>query len=167
MFNNNKKTSEKKKKSGPPPSWNILSEGVEAKGEIHVEDDIRIAGKLEGDLMTKGKTIITSSGIVDGNIRGAQADIAGTVEGEVRISDKIIIRKSAVINGKVVTKNLLVEDGAQFDGTLRMSQDKEESQLSVDGRTNGNDTQRTEEELNTTAEKVATEESREKVNGRN
>lgn len=137
MFDKNKKTSKKKKKSGTSPSVNMLSEGARVKGEIHVKDDIRIAGELEGDLMTKGKAIVTSSGAVDGNIRGVYADIAGTVEGEIRISDKIVIRKSAVIKGNVFTKTLLVEEGAQFDGSLRMSQDEGENVLSADGQKAG------------------------------
>lgn len=161
MFDNNKKS------TGSSTSLNMLSEGAEAKGEIHVNDDIRIAGKLEGDLMTEGKTIVTSSGIVNGNIHGVQADIAGTVEGEIRTSDKIVIRKSAVINGKVSTQNLLVEDGAHFDGTLIMSQNKDEDRLSDDEQVNGHDTQSTENELKTTTEKAATDKTGEKVNGTN
>jgi cytoskeletal protein CcmA (bactofilin family) len=150
MFN------KKKKKPGSSSYVNMLSEGAEAKGQIRLDDDIRIAGKLEGDLMTKGKTFVTPSGVVNGNIRGMYADIAGTVEGEIRVSDKIVIRKSAVIKGNVFTKYLLVEDGAHFDGTLRLSYDNIENVLSPNGQVSGSDTKNTEDELDTTPEKAAT-----------
>lgn len=129
-----KKKASKKKKSGNSPSVNMLSDGARVKGEIHVEDDIRIAGELEGDLHTKGKAIISSSGKVEGNIRGVYADVAGTVDGEIRVSDKVVIRKSAVIKGNVYTKTLQVEEGAQFDGTLSMSEETVEKMLSKDGK---------------------------------
>ncbi|GEM_PF-6715936 len=135
MFDNNKKKNAGKKRSaGKTPSVNMLSEGAKVKGEVFVEDDIRIAGTLEGDLVTKGKAIVTSSGKVDGNIRGKFADIAGNVEGELKISDKVVIRKSAVIEGNVFTKTLLVEEGAQFDGSLHMSKESLEDKLSTDNQ---------------------------------
>lgn len=155
MFDNNKKKSKKKKKSGSSPSVNMLSEGAKVKGEIHVKDDIRIAGKLEGDLITKGKAIVTSSGTVDGNIRGVYADIAGTIEGEIRISDKIVIRKTAIIKGNVFTKTLLVEEGAQFDGSLRMSQDNEENILNADGQGAGRDAKKEDDDSKAAAKDAA------------
>jgi cytoskeletal protein CcmA (bactofilin family) len=129
---NSKKSS--KRKSGNSPSVNMLSEGAKVKGEIHVKDDIRIAGVLEGDLHTKGKAILNSSGKVEGNIRGVYADVAGTIEGEIRVSDKVVIRESAVIRGNVYTKTLQVEEGAQFDGTLSMSDETADKIFSADGQ---------------------------------
>jgi cytoskeletal protein CcmA (bactofilin family) len=167
MFNKNKKTSKAKETNGTSPTVNLLCEEAMAKGDIHVNNDIRIAGKLEGDLTAKGKTIITSTGVLDGNILGVYADIAGTVNGEIRISDKIVIRESAIINGKVFTKNLLVEDGAQFEGTLCISQEKEENQLGGNGNAAEHDTKNTIDELKTATAKAETDEFGEKVNGTN
>lgn len=129
MFNNNKK-----KKSGSMnsnksaknlPSVNMISEGTHLKGTLETKNDIRIAGTLEGEAKAKGKVIVSSSGAVDGNIEGADADIAGKVEGEIKVTNKLVLRESAVIEGDVYTKTILAEEGAQINGSFHMSDDIE------------------------------------------
>ena len=48
------------KKSGYMDDGNItlLAKGVELKGEIRVEGTVRIDGRLEGDIFTKGQVIV-------------------------------------------------------------------------------------------------------------
>jgi len=102
------------------PSLNMISEGTTFKGTIKTENDIRIAGKTEGEMSSKGKLIVTSGGLVEGGVDATDADIAGEVKGEIRISKKLTLRKSAVINGDIYAKTLIVEEGAEMNGTCRM-----------------------------------------------
>lgn len=121
-----KKNEEKKTVSGSnnqSPTLNMVSEGTTMKGTIHTENDIRIAGKTEGEVISKGKLIVTSGGLVKGGVDAKDADIAGTVDGEMRISNKLTLRKSAVINGDIYAKTLIVEEGAEMNGTCRMGAD--------------------------------------------
>ncbi len=122
MFNkeeskNNNPTSSKS------PTLNMVSEGTRIKGDIHSENDIRIAGFIDGQATSKGKVIINSNGHIEGNIEAKDADIAGKLDGEIFISGKLIIRQSAQINGDIHTKTLLVEEGAQIHGTCKMGID--------------------------------------------
>ena len=120
MFNNNSK----KKKSGNSPSMpaiNIISEGTTIEGTIETEDDIRIAGIVDGHVKTKGKFMLTGNGHIQGNIKAKSADISGLVDGELEIKEQLILRKSSVIKGDLTTKSLLVEQGAQFDGVCKMN----------------------------------------------
>jgi len=110
------------------PTLNMVSEGTRIKGDIHSENDIRIAGFIDGQATSKGKVIINSNGHIEGNIEAKDADIAGKLDGEIFISGKLIIRQSAKINGDIHTKTLLVEEGAQIHGTCKMGVDgKKES----------------------------------------
>ena len=117
------KKSDKKKVNGTPhksPSLNMISEGTRIKGTIHSDNDIRIAGKLEGEAICKGKIIINSSAIIDADITSIEADVAGTVEGTIRVSEKLMLRQSARVSGDIYTKTLIVEEGAEFNGNCRM-----------------------------------------------
>jgi len=105
------------------PAINMISEGSKLKGTINSQNDIRIAGKAEGEIISKGKLIVTSSGVVDGDAKVADADVAGKVEGELRVTNKLTLRKSAVIDGNVHTKTLIIEEGAQLNGSCRMGDD--------------------------------------------
>ena len=102
------------------PSLNMISEGTTLTGKIETQNDIRIAGKTDGEVSSKGKLIVTSSGVLEGGINAQDADIAGKVEGELRISNKLTLRQSAVVNGDIYTKTLIVEEGAEMNGACNM-----------------------------------------------
>lgn len=130
MFNRNSKQKKKRKmeasknKGNRPDSnlssVNMVSEGTEIIGTLKTQSDIRIAGKVEGEAQVAGKIIIASSGHVDGNIEAKDADIAGRVEGEVHVSSKLTLRQSAVVEGDLYAQNLVVEEGATFNGGCHM-----------------------------------------------
>lgn len=102
------------------PSLTMISEGTKINGTINTENDIRIAGKTDGELITKGKLIVTSTGIVEGDIQVKDADIAGKIDGELRVSNKLTLRQSAIVEGDIYTKTLIVEEGAEMVGACRM-----------------------------------------------
>jgi cytoskeletal protein CcmA (bactofilin family) len=124
MFNNkNNKTVSKTTTSNQSPTLNMVSEGTTIKGSVNSQNDMRIAGKLDGEAVSKGKLIVTSSGLVKGDVKVADADIAGKVEGTIRVTGKLNLRDSAVIDGDIYTKSLTVEEGAQINGACHMGSD--------------------------------------------
>lgn len=127
MFNssNNKSTSKggSDTRGGNLPSVNMISEGTRLKGNLNTKNDIRIAGSLEGEAEAGGKLIITSSGRVEGDVEAVDADVAGTLNGEIHVKNKLVVRQSAVIDGDIHTKTLLVEEGAQINGTCDMGEE--------------------------------------------
>ncbi|PWN06246.1 bactofilin family protein [Rhodohalobacter mucosus] len=120
MFNNKNDNKVNGTQSSQSPALNMVSEGTTFKGTIDSSNDIRIAGVVEGEAITKGKLIITSSGVVNGDSRVGDADVAGKVEGTLHVGGKLNLRQSAVVNGDVYTKTLIVEEGAQINGACRM-----------------------------------------------
>lgn len=140
MFNGEKKPTALKMNSNSTtnnlPSVNMISEGTNLKGNLTTKNDIRVAGTLEGEAKASGKLIITATGKIDGDVNAVDADIAGRLEGEIRVSNKLILRQSAIIDGDIYTKSLLVEEGAQINGSCKMgdpsstkASGKEEKQL--------------------------------------
>lgn len=120
MFN---KEDSNSKNSSKSPSINMISQGTRVSGDIQSDNDLRIAGKVDGEATSKSRIILTSSGVVDGNIEAENADIAGTLNGEIFVTGKLVLRQSAKINGDINTKTLLVEEGAKINGKFNMSGD--------------------------------------------
>lgn len=106
--------------NGQSPSLNMISEGSKVKGNIQSENDIRISGKIEGEASSKGKLIITSSGVIDGNVKATEADISGNLIGEIHVTNRLTLRKTAKIDGNIYTKTLIVEEGAEINGDCKM-----------------------------------------------
>lgn len=123
MFNSNKPSKKVSTQQNTTPSVNIVSEGTKLKGNLHAQTDIRVGGFVDGEAVSKGKLIITENGKVSGNVTSVDADIAGRVEGEVKIGNKLILRKNAIVDGNIYTKTLIVEEGAQINGSCRMGED--------------------------------------------
>lgn len=140
MFNNNnsKKSSAKVNTNSTGnnlPSINMISEGTKLKGTLNTKNDIRIAGELEGEAKAQGKLIISSSGVVDGDIEAVDADIAGHLKGEIHVTNKLVLRQSAIVDGDIHTKSLLVEEGAQINGACRMNNGTSSGSDSGSGKT--------------------------------
>ncbi len=84
------------------------------------EDDVRIAGTVEGKIESKKKVMLTESGTVNGSIHSPDADISGSVSGDVKASKSLVLRSSAIIDGKIFTKKLTIENGAQVKGSFQV-----------------------------------------------
>ncbi len=120
MFKNDKKKPAVNGTAQKSPSLNMISEDTRIKGSINTQTDIRFAGKLDGEIFCKGKSIVTGSAIIEGNITSVDADIAGNVTGIVKVSNKLILRQSAKVKGDIFTKTLIIEEGAVMNGSCRM-----------------------------------------------
>jgi cytoskeletal protein CcmA (bactofilin family) len=112
-----------KQRSGapaPPGQVNIIGQGTVIEGGLQANSDVRISGKVIGNVNVEGKTVITPEGVVEGEIRSSHADIAGRIEGEVFVQERLVLKDSAVVNGDIHTAKLVIEDGATFTGTCDM-----------------------------------------------
>ena len=120
MFKKQNKPENVNKNAQATPSLNMISEDTKLKGMINSQTDLRIAGQIEGEIVCKGKLIITSSAKIDGNITTSDADIAGQVLGTIKVNSKLTLRKTAKVRGDIFTKSLTIEEGATLNGGCRM-----------------------------------------------
>lgn len=115
MFNKDKKELEEISNAS-----NHLGKGTIISGNIESYGNIRIEGEITGDLITKSKVVLGDSAKVLGSVLAQNAEISGEVKGILEVSDLLILKPTAVINGDIVTNKLVVENGAQFNGSCKM-----------------------------------------------
>lgn len=101
---------------------NMIGTGTTVKGSLSSDGDLRIDGKIEGDVASKSKIAMGATSVIVGNLQARSADISGRIDGDVIIGETLFLRSSARINGNVTTSKLVVESGAEFNGSCRMSQ---------------------------------------------
>ena len=99
----------------------IIGAGVTLKGEIISTADIRIDGKVMGNIRSAARVLIGADGIVEGDIEGLQADIMGTVVGNLKIKELLNLRANGMITGNIVTGKLQMEPSFTFNGQCQMS----------------------------------------------
>jgi cytoskeletal protein CcmA (bactofilin family) len=98
----------------------IIGAGTQLKGDLTCNNDLRIDGKLTGNIYCDAKVVIGSAGIVEGEINGQNADIMGKIVGNVKITELLNLRGQATIKGDIYTNKLQIEPEVQFNGSCHM-----------------------------------------------
>ena len=105
-------------------SNNIIGEGTVLKGNLKTSGNVRLEGKVLGDISSSSKVACGETSIVDGNVNAENAEIAGKVTGKVTVSELLILKSSASIHGDISTNNLIIESGANFNGACSMGKEE-------------------------------------------
>ncbi|MGH9256762.1 MAG: bactofilin family protein [Vicinamibacterales bacterium] len=91
-------------------------------GELHSEEDLLIEGRVEGDIHVLNAVLtIADQAQIDADIRGRQVHIRGTVRGTISASEQIEIGVSASVTGNVSANQVVILEGAQFNGRIDMN----------------------------------------------
>lgn len=101
-------------------SSTIVGKGSVMVGNIETFGNLRIEGKVVGNIKTKSKVAVGDSAFVEGSILAQNAEIAGEVKGVIEISEVLVLKSSALIHGDIVTNKLIIEAGATFNGLCKM-----------------------------------------------
>ena len=112
-----------KQKSNPEnfsSSITIISADAIIKGDIESIGDIRIDGKLIGNIVCKSKIIIGTKGIIEGDITGNNADILGVVKGKIKMSGQLNLQGKSIITGDIHASKLQIESTVCFNGNCHM-----------------------------------------------
>lgn len=117
MFAENKK---KKIISDTFNQQNTIAKGTAITGDIISDGDFRIEGTIEGNIKTPGKVVLGKTGIINGTLTAANADIEGRFSGKLMLTDTLSLRSSAFVEGEVEVGKFSVEPGATFNATCNM-----------------------------------------------
>ena len=107
--------------------------GVEAvvNGPINLRGGIIIYGKVYGNIHTDGPVRITISGEVKGDVQASDAHIGGSIQGDVTVSNRIVLGRKSELKGNLIYHSLVIEDGAQFEGSCSVIGGKKDASDSI------------------------------------
>ncbi|MEQ8469980.1 MAG: polymer-forming cytoskeletal protein [Marinoscillum sp.] len=133
MFNNKQ---EHKGAEDLSNSSNIIGKGTILEGNLETFGNIRIEGKVLGNIKTKSKAAFGQSSQVEGSVLAQNAEIAGHISGTVEVTEILVLKPTAVIDGDIITNKLIVESGATFNGGCKMGVKSKEIKI---GKSEGED----------------------------
>lgn len=113
-------SSEKTNGNGHGSGTTLISAGSTIKGDISSNNDLRIDGTIIGNIHSSAKIVIGSSGVVEGDIIGQNADIVGKVSGTIKVKELLQLRGECLVNGNIYATRLQVEPSATFNGQCHM-----------------------------------------------
>jgi cytoskeletal protein CcmA (bactofilin family) len=118
----------------PAPSFgdedveSTIGEHSAFDGTFRSENSIRIRGIAKGEVECERSVFIEENARVSAKVSAANIMVAGEVTGELNCSGRVEIKPSGRVTGTINAATLVMQEGAYFDGNLKM---KQESELSA------------------------------------
>lgn len=101
----------------------VIGPTLKFKGELSANEDLIIEGQIEGKIAHQDKNLtVGKEGRVNADIAARTVEIFGKVEGDIRGDDIVKLAKTADVKGNIRCARIVMEDGAQFSGSIEMSQ---------------------------------------------
>lgn len=98
----------------------MLGPGDSLDGKLTYNGSLTVQGQAQGEFRVTGNFEVGSGASVKALIEGSNVTIKGEVEGVLTARDKLTIGKSGKLSADVTVKRLQIEDGASFNGHVRM-----------------------------------------------
>ncbi|MFH1395705.1 MAG: polymer-forming cytoskeletal protein [Candidatus Omnitrophota bacterium] len=100
----------------------ILDVNASMQGTLRFDDpvNLRISGKFEGTLDTKGSLMVGEKADIKANITGEIISVAGNINGNIKATEMISLESTARMNGDIETLRLSVAEGAVVNGRIHM-----------------------------------------------
>ncbi|PWJ45021.1 cytoskeletal protein CcmA (bactofilin family) [Sediminitomix flava] len=104
-------------------STNQIAKGTKITGDIETSGIFRLDGELKGNILSKSKVAMGPGSVVEGDLVAKNAEIEGEVKGKVIVEELLVLKPSAVVHGNIQATKMIMESGAQFNGTCQMGPD--------------------------------------------
>jgi cytoskeletal protein CcmA (bactofilin family) len=100
----------------------FFDQGVSFTGELKFINSLRIDGKFDGKIISNDELIIGEKGEINAEIEVGIVSISGSVKGTIKAKDKVELLPSARVHANIVTKHLVISEGALFNGSCAMDE---------------------------------------------
>lgn len=99
----------------------INGQSIVIKGDISGNEDLVIAGRVEGTITLNGRVLTLAAGAqVVGTIAAGSVIVSGSVEGTIAAAERVEILSTAVVEGDITTPALVMVDGSEVRATIDM-----------------------------------------------
>ncbi|HMQ45905.1 MAG TPA: polymer-forming cytoskeletal protein [Saprospiraceae bacterium] len=98
----------------------IVSKGASVEGMFHSAENVRLDGRIKGDLKCDKRLVMGESGTVEGTVLAQEAVIMGNIKGNITINGTLSLMKTARIEGDIKAQSITVEEGALYNGKCQI-----------------------------------------------
>jgi cytoskeletal protein CcmA (bactofilin family) len=112
--------------SNPKEIRTILGEDSYFNGNLSFEGAVRIDGKLDGEIVSKGTLLVGEKSIIQADIQTESIIIGGKICGNIVATNRLEMLSNSEICGNIQTPLLKIEEGATFQGACEMHQNDQQ-----------------------------------------
>lgn len=100
-----------------------IGKGTKASGKLTFRGSVKIEGEVEGEI-SGDEVMIATGAVVSARISAGRVTIAGAFSGEITARERVELMATARAQCTISTPNLVLNEGAQFDGDCKMPRNK-------------------------------------------
>ena len=98
----------------------VLGGGMTVAGDVTGQGELRIEGRVEGSVSTKGRVIVDASGEVEGGIEAEEVIASGKVSGNIKAKGAARLKKGCHVEADIEASVIELEEGGVVNGRLQM-----------------------------------------------
>lgn len=106
--------------TNPKDMNTFIAKGSEFAGKLTFEGTVRIDGKVDGEIFSKGTLIIGPGADIKAKVNVDTVIISGNLDGNITAKKKTELRAPAKLKGNIMTPSLVIEEGVIFEGNCKM-----------------------------------------------
>ena len=112
----------------------LIGEDVIIRGDVILKEGAIISGKIYGTIQANGPLRATKTAYIKGDISAVDAYVGGSIEGNLVVSGKVVLKSQSSVKGDITYRQLIIEEGAQFEGRCDIAsvEDKSDESVPVD-----------------------------------
>ena len=103
---------------GSDAGLTLIDSDITLVGEIVSEENIRLRGRVEGNVSTSGSVVIEPQGSVLGDITAENLIVEGSVEGKVVVARKFELRPTGRMRGDIRASVVAIAEDAFLQGKV-------------------------------------------------
>jgi cytoskeletal protein CcmA (bactofilin family) len=111
---------ERRRHNGAQGGLSIVAKDLTISGDLHAAGVIRVEGRVIGNVHAGDQVLISEGGVVEGDVVTREAVIGGRVDGCITAEERAELQSSSVVHGDICTRRLLIEEGGQVNGAVKM-----------------------------------------------
>ncbi|MCH2185752.1 polymer-forming cytoskeletal protein, partial [Myxococcota bacterium] len=98
----------------------FIDQGSEFEGKLSFKDTVRIDGLFRGEISSQNTLVVGESGQIEASIQSTVVVVSGSVVGDIEATEQVTLHKTARVEGNLSTPSVVIEEGAVFNGHLKM-----------------------------------------------
>lgn len=101
-------------------AMSLVSKDAVWEGKLNCAGDIRIEGRVNGEVETRGTLFIAAEAHIEGTVRARNVMLAGELTGDLACQERLEILPGGVARGDIETATLVVHEGAFLESKFQM-----------------------------------------------
>jgi len=105
----------------------IIGKNTKIEGNISSQGTIRIDGLVTGKVEVEGNLIVGENSKIEADVKADNISVSGEIVGNLTIKNQVQITSTGKVYGDIEVQNLIIDEGAIFDGKCKMNKKAEKN----------------------------------------